>query len=161
MMGSAAAYMARQPEVHSVTTGPTARPAARARWLLASTTSTEIRRYAPQPSTLPTRRLPVVRQELGLASKRKRPELRSRPPADSRPAWPPILGRDLVRRLDGRADAPKLDVGAHAGETHAAFSLPARFFRRRTHQRVGGTRRILRRGKLTTIEPFTAPEEFH
>ena len=159
MMGSAAAYMARQPEVHSVTTGPTARPAARARWLLASTTSTEIRRYAPQPSTLPTRSLPVVRQALGLASKRKRPELRSRPTADSRPAWP----RSLV------ANSCVASTAALTPSSYMSLAMPEKVKRQHGYQLVFSVEglineyvepaRILRCDKLTTIESSTRSSE--
>src|SRR5208337_413192 len=84
----------------------------------------------------------VVRQELALAKQAEKKNLGLAPDCGLSPGMASILGGELVRKLNGRADALKLYVDGLINE----FVEPAR---------------VLRKGKLTIIEPLTEPEEFH
>ena len=72
-----------------------------------------------------------------------------------------ILGGELVHRLGGRADALKLYVGGLPEKPMPPFHYQLVFSVEGLINEYVEPARILRKGKLTTIEALTEPEEFH
>jgi lysine 6-dehydrogenase len=73
-----------------------------------------------------------------------------------------ILGGELVNRLGGRADALRLYVGGGLPEKPMLpFHYQLVFSVEGLINEYVEPARILRKGKLVTIEPLTEPEEFH
>jgi len=103
----------------------------------------------------------VVRQELALAEKAHKAGVAIAPDCGLSPGMASILGGELVRRLGGRADALKLYVGGLPEKPMPPFHYQLVFSVEGLINEYVEPARILRRGKLTTIEPLTEPEEFH
>src|SRR3974390_58135 len=103
----------------------------------------------------------VVRQELALAGKAEKRNLGLAPDCGLSPGMASILGGELVRRLGGRADALKLYVGGLPEKPMPPFHYQLVFSVEGLINEYVEPARILRRGKLTTIDPLTEPEDFH
>jgi lysine 6-dehydrogenase len=103
----------------------------------------------------------VVRQELALAKKAEKKGVGLAPDCGLSPGMASILGGELVRRLDGRADALKLYVGGLPERPVPPFHYQLVFSVEGLINEYVEPARILRKGKLTTVEPLTEPEEFH
>ncbi|MFY9843168.1 MAG: saccharopine dehydrogenase C-terminal domain-containing protein [Terriglobales bacterium] len=103
----------------------------------------------------------VVRQELALAKQAEKKGVGIAPDCGLSPGMASILGGELVRRLDGRADALKLYVGGLPERPMPPFHYQLVFSVEGLINEYVEPARILRRGKLTTIEALTEPEEFH
>ena len=102
----------------------------------------------------------VVRQELALAGEAEKRDVALAPDCGLSPGMASILGGELVRRLDGRADALKLYVGGLPGKPMPPFHYQLVFSVEGLINEYVEPARILRRGKLVTIEPLSEPEEF-
>ena len=102
----------------------------------------------------------VVRQELALAKKAERRGVAIAPDCGLSPGMASILGGELVRRLGGRADALKLYVGGLPERPMPPFHYQLVFSVEGLINEYVEPARILRRGKLVTIEALTEPEEF-
>ncbi len=103
----------------------------------------------------------VVRQELALAKKAEKKGVGLAPDCGLSPGMASILGGELVRRLDGRADALRLYVGGLPERPVPPFHYQLVFSVEGLINEYVEPARILRKGKLTTVEPLTEPEEFH
>jgi len=103
----------------------------------------------------------VVRQELGLAKQAEKRGVGLAPDCGLSPGMASILGGELVRRLGGRADALKLYVGGLPEKPVPPFHYQLVFSVEGLINEYVEPARILRKGKLVTIEPLTEPEEFH
>ncbi len=103
----------------------------------------------------------VVRQELALAPQAEKKGIGLAPDCGLSPGMASILGGELVRRLDGRADALKLYVGGLPERPMPPFHYQLVFSVEGLINEYVEPARILRRGKLTTIEALTEPEELH
>jgi len=103
----------------------------------------------------------VVRQELALAGKAEKLGVALAPDCGLSPGMASILGGDLVRRLGGRADALKLYVGGLPARPLPPFHYQLVFSVEGLINEYVEPARILRKGKLATIEPLAEPEEFH
>jgi lysine 6-dehydrogenase len=103
----------------------------------------------------------VVRQELELAKKAEKKNIAIAPDCGLSPGMASILGGELVRRLDGRADALKLYVGGLPEKPMPPFHYQLVFSVEGLINEYVEPARILRKGKLTTIEALTEPEPFH
>ena len=103
----------------------------------------------------------VVRQELALAKKAEKRGVGLAPDCGLSPGMASILGGELVRRLDGRADALKLYVGGLPEKPMPPFHYQLVFSVEGLINEYVEPARILRKGKLTTIEALTEPEPFH
>ena len=103
----------------------------------------------------------VVRQQLALAGKAAKAGVAIAPDCGLSPGMASILGGELVRRLGGRADALKLYVGGLPERPVPPFHYQLVFSVEGLINEYVEPARILRRGKLTTIEPLTEPEAFH
>jgi lysine 6-dehydrogenase len=103
----------------------------------------------------------VVRQELALSAKAEKRGVAIAPDCGLSPGMASILGGELVNRLGGRADALKLYVGGLPERPVPPFHYQLVFSVEGLINEYVEPARILRKGKLLTIEPLTEPEEFH
>ena len=103
----------------------------------------------------------VVRQELALSKKAEKRGVAIAPDCGLSPGMASILGGELVRRLGGRADALKLYVGGLPERPMPPFHYQLVFSVEGLINEYVEPARILRQGKLTTIEALTEPAEFH
>src|SRR5271166_622714 len=103
----------------------------------------------------------VVRQELALARQAEKRGVGIAPDCGLSPGMASILGGELVRRLGGRADALKLYVGGLPEKPMPPFHYQLVFSVEGLINEYVEPARILRKGKLVTIEPLTEPEPFH
>lgn len=103
----------------------------------------------------------VVRQELGLAEKAEKRGVALAPDCGLSPGMASILGGDLMRRLGGHADALKIYVGGLPEHPMPPFHYQLVFSVEGLINEYVEPARILHRGKLTTVEPLTEPEDFH
>jgi lysine 6-dehydrogenase len=103
----------------------------------------------------------VVRQELALAKQAEKRGIGIAPDCGLSPGMASILGGELVRRLGGGADALRLYVGGLPERPMPPFHYQLVFSVEGLINEYVEPARILRKGKLTTIEPLTEPEEFH
>ena len=103
----------------------------------------------------------VVRHELALAKQAEKRGIGLAPDCGLSPGMASILGGELVRRLGGRADALKLYVGGLPEKPVPPFHYQLVFSVEGLINEFVEPARILRRGKITTIEALTEPEPFH
>ena len=103
----------------------------------------------------------VVRQELALEKKAEKKNVGLAPDCGLSPGMASVLGGELIRRLDGHADALKLYVGGLPEKPVPPFYYQLVFSVEGLINEFVEPARILRKGKLATIEPLTEPEEFH
>ncbi|MGA2360682.1 MAG: saccharopine dehydrogenase C-terminal domain-containing protein [Terriglobales bacterium] len=103
----------------------------------------------------------VVRQELALARQAEKRGIGLAPDCGLSPGMASILGGELVRRLGGRADALKLYVGGLPEKPMPPFHYQLVFSVEGLINEFVEPARILRHGKITTIEALTEPEPFH
>src|SRR5207302_3066195 len=103
----------------------------------------------------------VVRQELALSAKAEKRGVALAPDCGLSPGMASILGGELVHRLGGRADALRLYVGGLPERPVPPFHYQLVFSVEGLINEYVELARILRKGKLTTIDPLTEPEEFH
>ena len=103
----------------------------------------------------------LVRQELALAVKAEKRGVAIAPDCGLSPGMATVLGGELVRRLGGRADALKLYVGGLPEKPMPPFHYQLVFSVEGLINEYVEPARILRKGKLATIEPLTEPEDFH
>jgi lysine 6-dehydrogenase len=103
----------------------------------------------------------VVRKELALAKKAEKRNVGLAPDCGLSPGMASILGGELVQRLDGRADALRLYVGGLPEKPMPPFHYQLVFSVEGLINEYVEPARILRKGKLATIEALTEPEPFH
>ena len=103
----------------------------------------------------------VVRKELALSAEAEKRGVAIAPDCGLSPGMASILGGELVNRLGGRADALRLYVGGLPERPVPPFHYQLVFSVEGLINEYVEPARILRKGKLVTIEPLTEPEEFH
>jgi len=103
----------------------------------------------------------VVRQELAMDKQAARRGVALAPDCGLSPGMASILAGELMRRIGGRVDALKIYVGGLPQHPKPPFNYQLVFSVEGLINEYAEPARILRGGKLTTIEPLTEPEEFH
>ena len=103
----------------------------------------------------------VVRQELAMDKQAAKRGVALAPDCGLSPGMASILAGELMRRVGGRADALKLYVGGLPQHPKPPFNYQLVFSVEGLINEYAEPARILRGGKLTTIEPLTEPEESH
>jgi len=103
----------------------------------------------------------VVRQELALDKQAAKKNIGLAPDCGLSPGMASILGGDLLQRVGGKADALKLYVGGLPQDPHPPFNYQLVFSVEGLINEYAEPARILRKGKIVTIEPLTEVEEFH
>jgi len=103
----------------------------------------------------------VVRQELAMDKQAARRGVALAPDCGLSPGMASILAGELMRRIGGRADALKIYVGGLPQHPRPPFNYQLVFSVEGLINEYVEPARILRKGKLTLIEPLTEPEEFH
>jgi lysine 6-dehydrogenase len=103
----------------------------------------------------------VVRQELALAKNAEKRGVALAPDCGLSPGMASILGGELVRRLGGHADALRLYVGGLPEQPTPPFHYQLVFSVEGLINEYVEPARILRKGKLTTIDALTEPEDFY
>ena len=103
----------------------------------------------------------VVRQELTMDRQAAKRGVALAPDCGLSPGMASILAGELMRRIGGRADALKLYVGGLPQHPKPPFNYQLVFSVEGLINEYSEPARILRKGKLTTIEPLSELEEFH
>jgi lysine 6-dehydrogenase len=102
----------------------------------------------------------VVRQELAMGKQAEKRGVAIAPDCGLSPGMASILAGELMRRVGGKADALKIYVGGLPERPREPFNYQLVFSVEGLINEYVEPARILRKGKLTTIEPLTEPEEF-
>ncbi|MFB3814874.1 MAG: saccharopine dehydrogenase C-terminal domain-containing protein [Terriglobales bacterium] len=102
----------------------------------------------------------VVRQELALDKKARKHGVAIAPDCGLSPGMASILGGELVRRVGGKADALEIYVGGLPAEPKRPFNYQLVFSAEGLINEYVEPCRILRKGKITHVEPLTEPEVF-
>ncbi len=102
----------------------------------------------------------VVRKELKLDKEAKKRKVTIAPDCGLSPGMASILGGELVRLLGGKADAIEIYVGGLPLEPVRPFNYQIVFSVEGLINEYVEPAQILRKGKITTIEPLSEPETF-
>ena len=102
----------------------------------------------------------VVRQEYELSKKAEKRNLAIAPDCGLSPGMASILAGELMRRIGGQAEALKIYVGGLPAEPKPPFNYQLVFSVEGLINEYAEPARILRKGKITTVEPLTEPETF-
>ena len=102
----------------------------------------------------------VVRKELALDKKASKKGIGIAPDCGLSPGMASILGGELMRRVGGKADALKIYVGGLPQNPKPPFNYQLVFSVEGLINEYAEPARILRNGKLITIEPLTEIEPF-
>ena len=103
----------------------------------------------------------VVRKTLELSKTAARKGVGLAPDCGLSPGMASILGGELMRRVGGKADALKIYVGGLPLKPKAPFNYQLVFSVEGLINEYCEPARILRRGKLITIDPLSEIEEFN
>jgi lysine 6-dehydrogenase len=103
----------------------------------------------------------VVRKELAMDKRAAKRGVSLLPDCGLSPGMASILAGELMRRVGGKADALKIYVGGLPQHPKPPFNYQLVFSVEGLINEYVEPARILRGGKLITIEPLTEPEEFH
>lgn len=103
----------------------------------------------------------VVRKTLELARHAEKKGVGLAPDCGLSPGMASILGGELVRRVGGKADALKIYVGGLPISPKAPFNYQLVFSVEGLVNEYCEPARILRKGKLFTIDPLSEIEEFN
>lgn len=102
----------------------------------------------------------VVREEIALDKKAAKQGVGLAPDCGLSPGMASVLGGELMRRIGGKADALKIYVGGLPQDPKPPFNYQLVFSVEGLINEYAEPARILRNGKLITIEPLTEIEEF-
>jgi lysine 6-dehydrogenase len=102
----------------------------------------------------------VVKQELALEPEASAAGVSIAPDCGLSPGMASILGGELLRRIGGRADALKIYVGGLPQQPRPPFNYQLVFSVEGLINEYCEPAKILRNGKMLTIEPLTEVESF-
>ncbi len=103
----------------------------------------------------------VVKQELALHAQAQAAVVAIAPDCGLSPGMASILAAELLRRIGGKADALKIYVGGLPQRPRPPFNYQLVFSVEGLINEYGEPAKVLRHGKLMTIEPLTEVEPFH
>lgn len=103
----------------------------------------------------------VVRKTLELSKQAEKKGVGLAPDCGLSPGMASILGGELVRRMGGKADALKIYVGGLPQKPKPPFNYQLVFSVEGLINEYCEPARILRKGKLITIDPLSEIEEFN
>lgn len=103
----------------------------------------------------------VVRKTLELSKQAEKKGIGLAPDCGLSPGMASVLGGELMRRVGGKADALKIYVGGLPLKPKAPFNYQLVFSVEGLINEYCEPARILRNGKLITIDPLSEIEEFH
>src|SRR3954471_10061237 len=103
----------------------------------------------------------VVRKTLDLSKKAEKAGVALAPDCGLSPGMASILAGELMRRVGGKADALKIYVGGLPLKPKAPFNYQLVFSVEGLINEYCEPARILRKGKLITIDPLSEVEEFN
>ena len=103
----------------------------------------------------------VVRKTLELSKQAAKKDVGLAPDCGLSPGMASILGGELVRRVGGKADALKIYVGGLPLKPKAPFNYQLVFSVEGLINEYCEPARILRKGKLITIDPLSEIEDFN
>ncbi len=103
----------------------------------------------------------VVREELAMEKKAAKNGVAIAPDCGLSPGMASILAGELMRRIGGRADALKIYVGGLPADPQPPFNYQLAFSVEGLINEYVEPARILRNGRMTTIEPLSEAEPFH
>jgi lysine 6-dehydrogenase len=103
----------------------------------------------------------VVRKTLELAKQAEKKGVGLAPDCGLSPGMASVLGGELVRRMGGKADALKIYVGGLPQKPKAPFNYQLVFSVEGLINEYCEPARILRKGKLISIDPLSEIEEFN
>ena len=102
----------------------------------------------------------VVQQEYALEGEALRAKVAIAPDCGLSPGMASILGGELLRRIGGKADALKIYVGGLPQNPRPPFNYQLVFSVEGLINEYSEPAKILRDGRMTTIEPLTEVEAF-
>lgn len=102
----------------------------------------------------------VVRQELALDKQAAKKGVGLAPDCGLSPGMASVLGGELMQRIGGKADALKIYVGGLPQDPKPPFHYQLVFSVEGLINEYAEPARVLRRGKIVTIEPLTEIENF-
>jgi lysine 6-dehydrogenase len=102
----------------------------------------------------------VVREELALGNKAEKRGVAIAPDCGLSPGMASILAGELMRRIGGAADALKIYVGGLPVEPRQPFQYQLVFSVEGLINEYAEPAKVLRNGKMTTVEPLTEVETF-
>jgi lysine 6-dehydrogenase len=103
----------------------------------------------------------VVKQELALDKQANKRGVALAPDCGLSPGMASVLGGDLVGRVGGKADALKIYVGGLPEDPEPPFHYQLVFSVDGLINEYAEPAKILRKGKMVTIEPLTEVEQFN
>jgi len=103
----------------------------------------------------------VVREEYALSRKAEKRGVALAPDCGLSPGLASILAGELMRRIGGRAAALKIYVGGLPQKPNPPFHYQLVFSVEGLINEYAEPARVLRRGKLATVEPLSEVEPFH
>lgn len=102
----------------------------------------------------------VVREELAMGGKAEKRGVAIAPDCGLSPGMASILAGELMRRIGGTADALKIYVGGLPVEPRQPFQYQLVFSVEGLINEYAEPAKVLRNGKMTTIEPLSEVETF-
>ncbi len=102
----------------------------------------------------------VVKQEFALDAEAQHAGVAIAPDCGLSPGMASILGGELLRRIGGKADALKIYVGGLPQSPRAPFNYQLVFSVEGLINEYCEPAKILRHGRMTTVEPLTEVEAF-
>lgn len=103
----------------------------------------------------------VVKEEFGMARQAEKRGVAIAPDCGLSPGMASILAGELMRRIGGEAEALKIYVGGLPADPKPPFMYQLVFSVEGLINEYAEPAKILRKGKVATIEPLTEVETFH
>ena len=103
----------------------------------------------------------VVKEEFAMSRQAEKRGVAIAPDCGLSPGMASILAGELMRRIGGEAEALKIYVGGLPADPQPPFQYQLVFSVEGLINEYAEPAKILRKGKMTTIEPLTEVETFH